>query len=184
MQLSAQPLALLSSLRLFLFYPSILPPTLLLILQASTSCHIHPSSCHFCVSRPYLLSHLLALCPSPISPSVSFYLFFSPTVRLSPLHLLFFIPHLALPSVFLGFFFLNIDFRSFRVFHSLSLSGPVIAPIYFGAYEMMLPSSSSNFLTLSLFPPVPVPPAGGRGGSVLDGKKNKEERWVKALQSK
>lgn len=122
------------------------------------------------VLRPYLLSHLLALCPLSISPSVSSYLFFTLTVRSSPLHLLFFTPHLLLPS---GFY---IDFLPLTCLSlTLSLSGPSFALINFGAYEMMLFSSSSNFLTLSLFPPVCVSPAGGRGGSMLDRKKSEEE---------
>lgn len=120
------------------------------------------------VCHPYLLSHLLALCHFSISASVSFYLFYS------LLCLLYFIPHLPLPSVFFCVFFLNIDFHCLLVCNSLSLSGAFVAP-NFSAYELMLLSSSSNFLTPNLFPSVPVPPAGGIGGIVLDGKKNEEE---------
>lgn len=166
MQLSAQPLTLFSSLHVplsirlscLLFFCSFSkpPPPATFILQI----------CHFCVSSTSFISFasfMSFFCLFPFVPQSNCQVLLS----LSSIFHFSFHPHLPLPSVF------YIDFHSLHV--SLSLSGPFIALINFSAYEMMLLPSSSNFLTLSLFPPVPVPPAGGRGGSVLDGKKNEEE---------
>lgn len=169
MQLSAQPLALFSSLRVprsvrlscLLFYCSLsepLPPATFIL-----------QSCHFCVSSISFISFAsfmsifhLSLClflfvlqsNCQVLPSLPFIFHSSPSSTLWFLHR-----------------FLQLTCLSF----TLTLTLPFIALINFSAYEMMLLSLSSNFLTLSLFPPVSVPPAGGRGGSVLDGKKNEEE---------
>lgn len=177
MQLPAQPLTLFSSLHVplsirlscLLFFCSFskpLPPATF-ILQ---SCHFSVSSISFISFASFMSFFSLCFC--------LFLFVLQSNCQLLPLSLAF-IFHSS-PSSALWFF--SIDFYNLLVFHSHSLPGPFIALINFGAYEMMLLSSSSNFLTLSLFPPVPVPPAGGRGGSVSDGKKNEEEGWVKALQ--
>ncbi len=172
MQLSAQHLTLFSSLHVplsirlscLLFFCSFSkpPPPATFILQI----------CHFCVSSTSFISFAsfmsffcLSFCLFLFVPQSNCQVLPSPS---SIFHFSFH-PHLPLPS---GFY---IDFHSLLVFHLLSLSGPFIALINSSAYEMMLLSSSSNFLTLSLFPPIPVFPVGGRGGSVLDGKKNEKE---------
>lgn len=128
-----------------------------------------PQSCHFCASSISFIS--FASFMSFLYPSFCLFLFVLQfNCQALPLNRLFFIPQLPLPSGFLHRFF---PARLF--FHSLSLSGLFIALINFSAYEMMLRSTSSNFLTLSLFAPVSVPPAGGRGGTALGGKENEEK---------
>ena len=132
-------------------------------------------SCHFSVSSISFISFASVMSSLYLSFCLFLFVLQSNCQGSLPLYLLFFIPLLPLPSGFC------IDFSQLTC---LSLSSPFIALINFSAYEMMLLSSSSNFLTLSLSRPVSVRPAGGRGGSVLDGKKNEEEGWVKALQWK
>ena len=168
-QLSAQPLTLSPFLHVpfSIIYSGSSPSA------HSLSLYLPPHSSFKAVTsvfHPYLLYHLLALCPFSICLSVFFYLFSSPTAKLS-LSIIYF-SALTFPCPL--FFYIDF-FHRLLVFHSHSHSGLFIAPINFSAYELRLLSSSFNFPTLSLFPSVSVRSTGGRADSVLDGKKNAEE---------
>lgn len=169
MQLSAQPLTLYSSLHV----PFSSHLSCLLYFRLFSQPLPHATfilqSCHFCISPISFISFASIMSSLYLSFCLFLFVLQSNCQDLPSVCCIF----LSSPSSALCFF--HIDFLTSLVFHSLSLSGPFIALINLSAYEMMLLYSSSDFLTLSLFPPVSIPPAGGRGGSVLDGKKNKEE---------
>ena len=153
------------------FHPFLLSPLLLLILWASTSCHIHPSK----LSLLYFVPIFYLIC--------SFYALILPLILSLPTCSLVQLLTSSSQSVIshsspsFALWFLQRFFTTYLSFVHFALSIIFIALINFGAQETMLMilSSSSHFPTLSLFPPVSVPPAGAGGGSVSDGKKNEEE---------